>query len=178
MHCSGAWGPLLKQNTWTLQLLLRALWKRSTYTLHLLLGPFESKYLQIGVDIGGLFESVVLAHYSCYWGPLWKQSNYTIQLLIGASLKAEYIIMMCTRNYYMSGQYVFHQKGGKITRETPRGVPEASASLTSSFKHTTAPDTPEFHIFCPRQRPFVLHLCRVSWTRCCLEFGMMLWAQN
>jgi len=51
-HHSCCWGPL---------------WKQSTYALQLLLGPFETK---------------ILTHCSCCWWPLWKQSPFTLHLLL------------------------------------------------------------------------------------------------
>jgi len=83
-HYSGGWGPL---------------WKQSTYTVQLLLGLFESKLLTHYSCYWGPFwkRDTVLAHYSCYWGPIesrllthcnccwtpfWKQSTSTSQLLL------------------------------------------------------------------------------------------------
>jgi len=62
---SCCWGPL---------------WKQSTYTLHLLLGAFSMK-----------FKSRVLTHFSGCWGPLWKQITFKLQLLLGVPLKAKYL---------------------------------------------------------------------------------------
>jgi len=67
-----------------LQWLLGALWKRSTYTLHLLLAaPLNAEYLHITITIavGSPCKSRVLPHYIGCWGPLWKKSTYTSQLL-------------------------------------------------------------------------------------------------
>ena len=72
-HYSCCWGPLWKQATYILQLLLA--------------GPFESMEFYITVAVGGPFESKVLIHYTCCWGPLWKHSTYTLQLLLGALRK-------------------------------------------------------------------------------------------
>jgi len=53
------------------------LWKQGTYTLQLLLGiPSKNK---------------VLTYYNCCWGPLWKQITFKLQLLLGASSKAKYL---------------------------------------------------------------------------------------
>ena len=84
-HCSCYWGTLWKKSTYTLQLLLGALWKLSRLTAHCSCcwGPLWklSTYpLQLLLE---LFGSRVLAHYSCYWGPLWPQSTYILRLLPG-----------------------------------------------------------------------------------------------
>jgi len=77
-HCSYYWGPLWKQSTYTLQLLLGHLWKQGIYTLQLLLGtPLKARYLRIRVAVG----------------PLWKQGTCILQLLLGAPLKSEYLHM-------------------------------------------------------------------------------------
>jgi len=57
----------------TLEMVVRSLWKRSTYTLKLLLAASFK---------GGNFTSQLLL------GPLQKHSTYTLQLLFGAPLKA------------------------------------------------------------------------------------------
>jgi len=37
-------------------------------------GPFERRdYLHIEVAVWVPFESIVLAHYRCFWRPVWKQ---------------------------------------------------------------------------------------------------------
>jgi len=52
---------------------LGPLWKQGTYTLQLLLGiPIKNK---------------VLTHYNCCCWRLWKQRTYTLQLLFGSPLK-------------------------------------------------------------------------------------------
>jgi len=50
----------------------------------------KGRYLHITVVIGGPFDSIVLAHYSCCLGPLWKHITCTLQLLLVATLKARY----------------------------------------------------------------------------------------
>jgi len=64
--------------------------------LYLLIGDgggvaVKGRYLHITVDVGGHFESILLAHYSCCWWPLWKQGTCTLQFLLGAPLKARYL---------------------------------------------------------------------------------------
>jgi len=39
----------------------------------------KGRYLHNTVLIGGPFDSIVLAHYSCCWWPLWKQSTVLAQ---------------------------------------------------------------------------------------------------
>jgi len=48
----------------------------------------KARHLNIKVAVGDPFESKVLTHYNCCWGPLWKQRCCTLQLLAEASLKA------------------------------------------------------------------------------------------
>ena len=72
---------------YTLDMLV-ALWKQSTYTLLLLLGPpLKAECLHITIAVGGLFESRERTHYRCCWGPFWKQSTY----------------LWSASEYYMSG---------------------------------------------------------------------------
>jgi len=44
----------------------------------------KARYLHSTVAVWGLFESKILTHYTCCWGPLWKLSTYTLQFLLGA----------------------------------------------------------------------------------------------
>jgi len=62
-------------------------------SLEMVVGRFEMTvaHLHITVAVWGLFDSIVLEHYNCCWGPLWKQGSYTLQLLLVASLKARYL---------------------------------------------------------------------------------------
>jgi len=82
-HCSWCWGPLSKQSTCTLQLLLWA--------------PLEVEYLHITVAFGGPYASRVHTHYSYCWGAFeskalthysatggpFESRLYTLQLLLG-----------------------------------------------------------------------------------------------
>jgi len=62
--------------------------------------------LHIAIAVGGLFESMILKHQNCCWGPLWKQGflhhsycweplwkqgSYPLQLLLGAPVKTRYL---------------------------------------------------------------------------------------
>jgi len=49
----------------------------------------EEAYLYVTDAAGSPFESRVLTHYKCCWGPHRKQSTYTLEMLLGAPLKAE-----------------------------------------------------------------------------------------
>jgi len=91
-------GSLWKDGTYTLQLLLAALWQHSSlrahcncclcplwkhiiYTLQLLLlVTLKARYLHLKAAAGGPFESQLLAPYSCCWGPfeseVLKHYNY------------------------------------------------------------------------------------------------------
>jgi len=87
----------------TLEMVVKPLWKHSTYTLQILLvAPVKARHLHI-TSCWGPFESIVLTRYNCFWqplstqgilhysycwGPLWKHNSYTLQLLFGAPLKA------------------------------------------------------------------------------------------
>jgi len=55
--------------------------------------PLKVEYLHIAVEVGIPFESRLLTHYKCCWGPLSKQSTY-----------------FCSNSvYYMSEYQVFYQ---------------------------------------------------------------------
>ena len=44
---------------------------------------FESQGFYITVTVGGPFESIVLTHYSCCWGPFECKGTYTLKSLLG-----------------------------------------------------------------------------------------------
>jgi len=48
-------------------------------------------YLHIAVAVRGPFDSIVLAHYNCCFGPLGKHIACTLHLLLVATLKARYL---------------------------------------------------------------------------------------
>ena len=83
----------------------------------------KAEYFHIIVATGGPFESRVLTHCSCCFGPLQKRSTYGLQWLLGAFLKAKYLFMICFGIYYMSGQFHRHGEFGRL----------------SSHKHSTKP---------------------------------------
>ena len=66
-------------------------------------GPLKARFLHITIAVLVPFESILLAHCSCFWWPLWKQGTcilrlllwplwnqgtYTFQLLLVAPMKA------------------------------------------------------------------------------------------
>jgi len=74
-------------------MLVRAIWKQSTYIFQWLLGAplnaecLHSECLQLLGPLWKQSRPTVLTHYNCYWGPLWKQSIYALQLLSGSLWK-------------------------------------------------------------------------------------------
>ena len=91
--------PLWKYSTYTLQLLLGALWKHSrpTYTLQLVLGPlWEQSTYTLQLLLGALWKhSRPTYTLQLLVGPLREQGTYTLQLLLRAYWKHNILLTHC-----------------------------------------------------------------------------------
>ena len=83
---------------YTLEMLVRALWKQSTYTIQLLLVvPSKAKQL-------------ILTHYKGCWRPFWQKRTYILQLL-GTYLNAEYLHITIAIGASLNSRVLVHDHG-------------------------------------------------------------------
>jgi len=145
-HCNCCWGPLWKQGTYTVQLLLGAPLKAEFLHVSFFQGPlqrsFKAEYLHNSVVLGGPFEKRLPSNCSCCWRPLWKQSICTLISVGGGAFESRvlgYDLLCSTLYEWILG---FSPKIRKIyTRNTSRGAPKEGGPRqvprSPPLKHTT-----------------------------------------